>query len=51
MCKNCQAKLEAERMEEAPDYGALAQRKNAKSVFECYLKLFDMMTEMEPKLF
>ena len=38
-------------MEEAPDYGAIAQKKNAKSLFESYLKLFDMMTEMEPQLF
>ena len=46
------AKAEEEkRLTEVPDYNVILERKNAQSLFDSYLKLFDMMTEMDPKLF
>ena len=38
-------------MTQAPDYHELVQRKNAISLFDAYLQVFDLMTQMEPKLF
>ena len=38
-------------MEEVPEYRKIVERKNAQSVFDLYLKLFELMIEMEPKLF
>ena len=38
-------------LEEVPEYRKIAERKNAQSSFDLYLKLFELMIEMEPKLF
>lgn len=34
-----------------PDYIAMAQKENAVSLFNSYLRLFDIMIELEPDLF
>ena len=38
-------------LEEVPEYRKIVERKNAQSSFDLYLKLFELMIEMEPKLF
>ena len=38
-------------LDEVPEYRKILDRKNAQSAFDLYLKLFELMIEMEPKLF
>ena len=38
-------------MTEAPDYRMIVERKNAETLFNAYLDVFELMVEMEPKLF
>lgn len=38
-------------MTEAPDYKTMLERKNAASLFGAYVDVFELMIEMEPKLF
>ena len=39
-----------EGLEEAPDYREIAEKRNAVTLFDTYLEVFELMMKMEPKL-
>lgn len=51
LCQNCSEKLKPKPLEEVPDYEESVRKSNTKSLFDCYLDVFDIMTQMEPMLF